>query len=259
MSFTSPAIIILFIQLCWPVCSAATEALKRRDLLQRHLVLSDSPDLFFFFFVPPKRSWGKRCVEDGVKEERVVCQRGRFPWLWCIIVPLLDVTRGKGQTWCLCGDFQPGPACTMASAVSRWGFNECDNASHYYLFFSVAFHRWPILSRSYFTIKRGNSPEAPTTFAATWCAAADLPCSFLRPQWAVIFTSLPFFFCGNIYPALLLLKFHRLLLGSVSNVCNFCGSIRSTEVGEKKAFILNIFCALIGVAAPDTNQWIFCF
>lgn len=77
---------------------------------------------FFFFFVPPKRSWGKRCVEDGVKEERVVYQRGRFPWLWCIIVPLLDVTRGKGQTWCLCGDFQPGPACTMASAVFLFFF-----------------------------------------------------------------------------------------------------------------------------------------
>lgn len=146
LSFTSPAIIILFIQPCLPVCSAATEALKRRDLLQRHLVLSDSPDLFFFFFFP-KRSWGKRCVEDGVKEERVVYQRGRFPWLWCIIIPLLDVTRGKGQTWCLCGDFQPGPACRMASAVfhffffslSRWGFSECDNASHYYLFFQSHF------------------------------------------------------------------------------------------------------------------------
>lgn len=122
LSFTSPAIIILFIQPCLPVCSAATEALKRRDLLQRHLVLSDSPDLFFFFFFP-KRSWGKRCVEDGVKEERVVYQRGRFPWLWCIIIPLLDVTRGKGQTWCLCGDFQPGPACRMASAVFHFFFS----------------------------------------------------------------------------------------------------------------------------------------
>lgn len=121
LSFTSPVIIILFIQPCLSVCSAATEALKRRDLLQRHLVLSDSPDLFFCF-VPPKRSWGKRCVEDGVKEERVVYQRGRFPWLWCIIVPLLDVTRGKGQTWCLCGDFQPGPACTRASAVFLFFF-----------------------------------------------------------------------------------------------------------------------------------------